>query len=114
MSGVKEINVSTPNEIKVLRMVRESGRATKRTIAGRCGINDEYANYLLEYLAFRGFLYRAGPGRYAITTSGVNEILHVLYRIQDRLRVKMSQAARQNETIEGKIQEMSEFRNNIA
>ncbi len=98
--------MSSPNEIRVLRIVKELGEATKRMVAKRFGVTDDYAKYQLEDLHRKGFLEKVAPGRYAITSKGLDELLFTLLHIQGRLKAKIYRAAQQEERIEEKIAEL--------
>ena len=108
--------MASPNEIRVLRIVKEFEEgATKRIVAKRFGITDDYAKYMLECLDFKGFLRRVAPGsgRYEITLKGIDELLFTLYHIQGRLKAKVWRAAQQDEMIDERIAELAGFRNKI-
>ncbi|ODS34288.1 MAG: hypothetical protein SCARUB_00547 [Candidatus Scalindua rubra] len=105
--------MSSPNEIRVLRIVRESSEVTKRMLAKSFGITDDYAKYLLDSLHFKGFLENVAPGRYAITQKGVDELLITLLHIQGRLKAKVYRAAQQDERIDEKIAELADYRERL-
>lgn len=97
--------MSSPNEIRILRIVRELGSPTKRAAAGAMEISEDYAGYLLRELADRGFLEKAS-GRFHISEKGIDELFAVLYHVQGRLRAKMYRAARQESRLEKKLEEL--------
>lgn len=97
--------MSSPNEIRVLRIVRELG-TTKKTVAKAAEISEDYAGYLLKVLADRGFL-ENGKGSFYITEKGRDELLFTLYHIQGRLQAKIYRAARQEKRIEKRIEELN-------
>ena len=101
--------MSSPNEIRVLRIVKELGEATKRQVAKRFGITDEYAKYLLDGLYFKGFLEKTSP-TYTITLKGIDELLFTLLHIQGRLKAKIYRAAQQDERIDENIAELADFK----
>ncbi len=105
--------MSSPNEIRVLRIVKELGEATKRKVAKRFGITDDYAKYLLDCLDFKGFLEKVAPGTYTITLKGTDELLFTLLHIQGRLKAKTYRAARQDEMIDDRIVELADFKRNL-
>lgn len=105
--------MSSPNEIRVLRIVKEFGEATKRKVAKRFGVTDEYAKYLLDCLHFKGFLEKFVPGTYTITVKGTEELLFTLYHIQGRLKAKVWRAAQQDEMIDERIAELADFRQEL-
>ena len=98
--------MSSPNEIRVLRIVKELGEATKRKVAKRFGVTDDYAKYLLDDLNFKGFLEKVAPGIYTITFKGIDELLFTLVHIQGRLKAKIYRAAQQDERVDEKIAEL--------
>lgn len=97
--------MSSPNEIRVLRIVRELG-TTKKTVAKAAEISEDYAGYLLKVLADRGFL-ENGKGSFYLTEKGRDELLFTLYHIQGRLQAKIYRAARQEKRIQKKIEEFN-------
>ena len=97
--------MSSPNEIRVLRIVRELG-TTKKTVAKAAEISEDYAGYLLKVMADRGFL-ENGKGSFYITEKGRDELLFTLYHIQGRLQAKIYRAARQEKRIEKRIEELN-------
>ena len=102
--------MASPNEIRVLRIVKELGEATKRMVAKRFGVTDDYAKYLLDDLHHKGFLEKVAPGRYTITSKGLDELLFTLLHIQGRLNAKVYRATQQEERIEGNIAELVVFK----
>ncbi len=102
--------MSSPNEIRALRIVKELGEATKRQVAKRFGVTDEYAKYLLDDLYFKGFLEKVAPGTYTITLKGIDELLFTLLHIQGRLKAKIYRAAQQDERIDVNIAELADFK----
>lgn len=97
--------MSSPNEIRILRIVKELGNPTKKAVALVMEISEDYAGYLLQVLANRGFLERV-KGSFYISEKGRDELLATLYHIQGRLRAKIYRAARQDKRIEKKIGEL--------
>ena len=78
----------SPNEIKILRIIKEEKEVNKLLISRRMEITHEYAGYMLNYLAGKGFLkkgppkegtYRVGP-QYKLTRQGA---LILLARLHD-------------------------------
>ena len=105
--------MSSPNEIRVLRIVKELDEATKRKVAKRFGVTDDYAKYLLDDLHFKGFLEKVAPGTYAITLKGTDELLFTLLHIQGRLKAKIYRAAQQDERIDERIAQLADFRKSL-
>ena len=97
--------MSSPNEIRILRIVRELGNPTKKAVAEAMENSEDYAGYLLKVLADRGFLER-GSGSFYITEKGIDELLATLYHIQGTLQAKIYRAARQEKRIEERIEEL--------
>ena len=97
--------MSSPNEIKILRIVRELGKPTKKAVAEAMEISEDYAGYLLKVLADCGFLEKV-EGSFYITEKGADELLATLYHIQGRLQAKIYRAARQEKRIEKRISEL--------
>ncbi|MCK4419087.1 hypothetical protein KAV79_04710 [Candidatus Aerophobetes bacterium] len=97
--------MSSPNEIKILRIVRELEGPTKKVVAEEMEISEDYAGYLLRELANRGFLEKVS-GSYYIIEKGVDELLGTLYHIQGILQAKIYRAARQQRRIEGRINQL--------
>ena len=95
--------MSSPNEIKILRIVRELGNPTKKAVAEAMEISEDYAGYLLRVLLERDFLEK-GNGSFYISDKGKDELLATLYHIQGRLQAKIYRAARQEKRIEKKIE----------
>lgn len=89
----------TPNELKVLRIIKELGKASKRDVALRMGITDEYGGYLIQCLKRMGCIegvvlkrYALGFPKYAITLKGL-EALKVqleLLRAKQGLRAEVA------------------------
>ena len=94
--------MASPNEIKILRIVRELEGPTKKAVAEEMEISEDYARYLLQELAKRGFLEKVS-GSYYITEKGMDELLATLYHIQGVLQAKIYRAARQQKRIEERI-----------
>ncbi len=97
--------MSSPNEIKILRIVREVEGLTKKALAEEMEISEDYAQYLLRELANHGFLEKAS-GSYYITEKGTDELLATLYHIQGILQAKIYRAARQKKRIEERINQL--------
>ena len=97
--------MSSPNEIRILRIVREFGGPRKKAVAEAMEISEDYAGYLLRVLADRGFLEK-GSGSFYITEKGMDELLATLYHIQGQLRAKIYRAARQDKRIQSRIEEL--------
>lgn len=97
--------MSSPNEIKVLRIVRELENPTKKAVAEIMEISEGYAGYLLQVLAEHGFLEKVS-GSFYITEKGIDELLATLYHIHGRLQAKIYRAARQEKRIEKRIGEL--------
>ena len=97
--------MSSPNEIKALRVVQELENPTKKAVAEAMEFSEDYAGYLLKVLADRGFLER-GAGSFYITEKGIDELLATLYHIQGRLRAKIYRAARQEKRIQERVEEL--------
>ena len=97
--------MSSPNEIRILRIVRELENPTKKAVAQAMEISEDYAGYLLDVLAQRDFLEKAS-GRFSITEKGTDELLATLYHIQGRLRAKIYRAVRQDKRIDNKIEKL--------
>jgi len=95
----------SPNEIKTLRIVRRLGGPTKRAVAEEMEISEDYARYLLQGLAERGFLEKVS-GSYYITEKGIEELLATLYHIQGILQAKIYRATRQQKRVEGRINQL--------
>lgn len=98
--------MSSPNEIRLLRIVRELGNTTKKAVAEVVEISEDYAGYLLKVLADRGFLEKV-KGSFYITEKGRDELLFTLYHIQGRLQAKIYRAVRQEKRIEKRIEELN-------
>ena len=94
--------MSSPNEINILRIVRELGGPTKKAVAEEIETSEDYAKYLLGELVKRGFLEK-NSGRYHITEKGIDELLATLYHIQGILQAKIYRARRQEKRIEERI-----------
>ena len=97
--------MSSPNEIRILRIVKELEGPTKKVVAEVMEISEDYAGYLLKVLADRGFLERIN-GSFYVTEKGADELLATLYHIQGRLEAKIYRAARQEKRIEKRIEEL--------
>lgn len=97
--------MASPNEIKVLRVVRELEGPTKRAVAEEMEISEDYARYLLQVLAERGFLEKVSSSYY-ITEKGIDELLATLYHIEGILQAKIYRAARQQKRIEERINQV--------
>ncbi len=97
--------MSTPNEIRILRIVRELENPTKKAVAEAMEFPEDYAGYILKVLAEHGFLERES-GSFYITEKGIDELLATLYHIQGTLQAKINRAARQEKRIEKRIEEL--------
>ena len=97
--------MSSPNEIKILRIVRELGKPTKKAVAEAMEISEDYAGYLLQVLANRGFLEKV-KGSFYVSEKGTDELLATLYHIQGRLQAKIYRAVRQEKRIEQRVGEL--------
>ena len=97
--------MSSPNEIGVLRIVRELGSPTKKAVAEAMEISEDYAGYLLRVLADRGFVEK-DSGSFYLTEKGMDELLATLYHIQGRLQAKIYKAAQQEKRVERRIEEL--------
>lgn len=97
--------MSSPNEIRILRVVRELGNPTKKAVAEAMELSEDYAGYLLQVLANHGFLEKV-KGSFHITAKGIDELLATLYHIQGILQAKIYRAARQGKRIEKRIEEL--------
>lgn len=97
--------MSTPNEIRILRIVKERRNATRKAVAEAMEISEDYAGYLLRVLADRGFLEK-GSGSFYVTEKGMDELLATLYHIQGQLQAKIYRAARQEKRVEKRIEEL--------
>jgi len=97
--------MSSPNEIKILRIVEALEGSTKKAVAEAMEISEDYAGYLLQELASRGFLEKV-EGSFYIAEKGRDELLATLYHIRGRLQAKIYRAARQDKRIEERIEEL--------
>ena len=97
--------MSSPNEIRILRIVKELENPTKRVVAEAMDITEDYARYLLQELVSRGFLEKV-KGSYYIAQKGRDELLFTLYHIQGRLRAKICRAVRQEKRIQERVEEL--------
>jgi len=97
--------MSTPNEIRILRIIRERRDATRRAVAQAMGMSQDYAGLLLRVLADRGFLQNVS-GSFYITESGIDELLGTLYHIQGQLQARMNRTARQEQLVQTQIEEL--------
>jgi len=97
--------MSSPNEIRVLRIVRELESPIKRQVAEAMEISEDYAGYLLQELTSRGFLEKV-KGSYYLAQKGRDELLFTLYHIQGRLQAKIYRAVRQEKRIQEKVEEL--------
>jgi len=97
--------MSTPNELKILRIVKERGNPTKRAMAAAMGMSEDYAGLLLRVLAGRGSLQKVA-GSFYITEKGIDELLAALYYIQRQLQAKMYKAEQQEKRVGRRIEEL--------
>ncbi len=102
----KENGMSTPNEIRILRIVKERGSATRRAVAEAMGMSHDYSGLLLRVLVDRGFLQK-DSGSFYITEKGIDELLAVLYHFQGQLQTRMNRTARQQKNVEKRIEELT-------
>jgi len=101
----KEYRMSSPNEIRVLRTVKELGNPTKRAVAKAMDISEDYAGYYLRVLADRGSLEKVS-GSFYITGKGIDELLAALYHVQGQLQAKMYKAEQQEKRVGRRIEEL--------
>ncbi len=97
--------MSTPNEIRILRIVEALESPTKKAVAEAMEISEDYAGYLLQELTSRGFLEKV-KGSFYMTGKGRDELLFTLYHIEGRLRAKIYRAVRQEKRIQEKVKEL--------
>lgn len=98
--------MSTPNEIRILRIIKERRNATRRAVAQAMGMSEEYAGLLLRVLVDRGFLQK-DSGSFYITEKGIDELLAVLYHFQEQLQARMNRTTRQQKKVEKRIEELT-------
>lgn len=104
--------MASPNEIKVLRIVRELGESTKRAVAKELRVSEDYARHLLECLEWKGFLEKSS-GRYTITEKGIDELLGTLYHILGILNAKIYRASQQEERIIKRINQLKQEKTKV-
>ena len=104
--------MSSPNEIKALRVVKELENPTKRAVAEAMEVSEDYAGYLLQELASRGFLEKV-EGSFYLTQKGRDELLFTLYHIQGRLRAKIYRAARQEKRTQERVEELKAIESRV-
>ena len=93
----------TPNELRALQTVVETGTASKRNVSGKMGINTDYAAYLLETLSKKDFLSLISRDKFGITPEGTALLLSQLRKTKSILEMNASQTVRKIETTEKKI-----------
>ncbi|MEW6674753.1 MAG: hypothetical protein AB1348_01825 [Nitrospirota bacterium] len=97
----------TPNEVKVLNVVEEMGKISKRRVASLLGISTEYAGYLLERLANGGYLAVVDRGVYTLLAKGIEALLGQLYFAKSKLEANIARLSMEKEGIGKEIERLS-------
>ena len=97
----------TPNEIKILNIVEERNKVSKRRVAGLLGISTDYAGYILERLANGGYLAMVDGGIYALLPKGVDALLSRLYFAESKLETDIARLCIEGERIKKEINRLS-------
>ncbi|MFZ6016272.1 MAG: hypothetical protein ACOYU0_01400 [Nitrospirota bacterium] len=97
----------TPNEVKVLNVVEEMGKISKRRVAGLLGISTEYAGYLLERLGNGGYLAVVDRGVYTLLAKGIEALLGQLYFAKSKLEANIARLSMEKERIGKEIERLS-------
>ncbi|MDA2930073.1 hypothetical protein MYX84_09030 [Acidobacteria bacterium AH-259-O06] len=93
----------TENEFKVLRVVEEFIRVTKRKVAAEMSITDEYGHYLLDRLANGGYIAKVGRETYILLPKGVEAIVEKFTLTKHRLEVLVDRHSKDIARVEEEI-----------
>ncbi|MCK4325405.1 hypothetical protein KAW55_01465 [bacterium] len=103
----------TPNEIKILDIVKERDKVSKRKVAGLLGISTDYAGYILERLANGGYLAMVDRGIYSLLPKGVDVLLSQLYFAESKLEADIARCSIERKGIKKEIEKLSARKKNL-
>lgn len=103
----------TPNEIRILNIVEESDRVSKRKVAEVLGFSTDYAGYMLERLANEGYLRTIDRGIYALLFKGVDALLSQLYFAESNSEAGIERLSMERARIRKEIQRLSARNKNL-
>ena len=104
----------TPNELEILRIIKELGKASKRDVALRMGITDEYGGYLMKCVKRMGYVekvslksYTPGFPKYEITVKGLEALKVQLELLKAKQVLKATVALQSIKRADKKIKELT-------
>ena len=104
----------TPNEIKVLNIVEERDKVSKRKVAGMLGISPDYAGYILERLANGDYLGMANRGIYTLLPKGTDALVSQLYFVENKLESDIARLSMEKKRVKEEIERLSASKKNLA
>lgn len=103
----------TPNEIKVLNIIEERDKISKRKVAGFLGISTDYAGYILERLANGGYLAMVDRGIFTLLPKGVDTLLSQLYFAESKLEMDIARLSMGRTEIKREVERLSARKKNL-
>ncbi len=99
----------SPNEVALLRAIREMGEPSVRAIGSRMEISPDYAYYMCSCLSKGGYLEKHPGRRYSLTIKGAVLLRDILLQIERKLNARIQRSNWMNIRMSESIDDITQY-----